>query len=445
MKTVNNLFLMIVTLVMVMTVVACASGTGSGPTENVDNKNNEKKAGEGQTELRIVWWGSQTRHDRTLKAIDLFEEKHPDILVTPEFTGWEGYWERLATQAAGNNLPDLFQMDLQYLNEYVSRDLLIDLEPFVSDGIINFDDVDELYLSGGRVDEQLYAVNLGANSLAVAYDPAMFKEAGIPEFEPGYSWEDFINAAYKIKETFGEDTFMAVPNIDLHGFKHYLRQHDLWLYNENNTGLGYDDDQYFIDYFTKWNELLEEGISPSADVLMEIQGLEDELIVHEMSPVYFPHSNQIVGLQNAAGRPLKLALMPSTSGKTEGHFLKPSQFFSVSNQSDQAEQEAAAKFIDFITNDLEANEILAAERGVPISEEVRSHIYPQLGEYEKMQFDYIELVQEHSTPIHPPEPAGVGEIQGAFERAKEELDYGVITVEEFAKKFREEAEGILGN
>ena len=35
-------------------------------------------------ELRVAWWGSQNRHDRTLEAIKLFEEMYPHITVLPE-------------------------------------------------------------------------------------------------------------------------------------------------------------------------------------------------------------------------------------------------------------------------------------------------------------------------------------------------------------------------
>jgi multiple sugar transport system substrate-binding protein len=430
-------------MLALLALAACSSGTSGGPAA-VEDPDTETvvELEEGQVEIRVAWWGSQTRHDRTLEAIELFEEQNPDIVVTPEFTGWDGYWERLATQAAGQNLPDVFQMDLQYLNEYVSRGLLEDLAPSIDAGALNLDDVDELYLAGGRIDDNLYAINLGANSLALAYDPAMFEEAGVPLLEPGYTWDDYVSTARKLKESLGDDVYVQSLS-DLHGFKHYLRQHDLWLYNEDNTGLGYDDDQYFIDYFSMWDELLKEGVSAGPDITTEIQGLEDELIVHGRSPVLMFHSNQIVGLQGAADRPLDMTLFPSMPGKTDAHFLKPSQFFSISSQSQQ--QEAAAKFIDFMTNSLEANEILAAERGVPISAAVREHLYSQLSEYEQMQFDYIELVQENSSEIHPPEPAGLSEINGLFDRKLEELEYGVITVEEFAQEFREGVEQILGN
>ena len=65
--------------------------------------------------LRVTWWGSQTRHDLTMAAIEKFQEKYPWITVEPEFTSWDGYWSKLATQVAGGLLPDVIQMDYQYL------------------------------------------------------------------------------------------------------------------------------------------------------------------------------------------------------------------------------------------------------------------------------------------------------------------------------------------
>ena len=71
---------------------------------------------EEQITLRVSWWGSQDRHNRTLAAIELFEERYPHVTVEAEFVGWNDYWERIATQAAGRNLPDVFQQDMQYID-----------------------------------------------------------------------------------------------------------------------------------------------------------------------------------------------------------------------------------------------------------------------------------------------------------------------------------------
>ena len=45
-------------------------------------------AAQDQTQVRISWWGSQNRHDRTIATIELYEELNPDIDIVYEFQGW---------------------------------------------------------------------------------------------------------------------------------------------------------------------------------------------------------------------------------------------------------------------------------------------------------------------------------------------------------------------
>src|SRR5690348_11008751 len=57
---------------------APAAGTSSGET----------------IELRVAWWGSQNRHDRTLKVIDLFQQAHPNIKITSEYGNFDDHWTK---------------------------------------------------------------------------------------------------------------------------------------------------------------------------------------------------------------------------------------------------------------------------------------------------------------------------------------------------------------
>jgi multiple sugar transport system substrate-binding protein len=79
------------------------------------------QSGGAPVELRVAWWGSQDRHNRTIKAIELFQKKYPNIKVTYEFAGWGDYWTKMTTQAAGRNLPDVMQQDYAYVTEWTSR------------------------------------------------------------------------------------------------------------------------------------------------------------------------------------------------------------------------------------------------------------------------------------------------------------------------------------
>src|SRR5699024_8488147 len=77
--------------------------------------------------VRFAWWGNPTRDELTRAAIDAYAEVAQDITVAAEPGEWDGYWDKLATQVAGGDCPDVLQMDESYLAESASRGIHLDL------------------------------------------------------------------------------------------------------------------------------------------------------------------------------------------------------------------------------------------------------------------------------------------------------------------------------
>lgn len=69
----------------------------------------DEASGGGETVLRYTWWGNPDRAARTKGAVALFEKEHPGITVRTSFAGYEAYKQKLATQAAGGDAPDVMQ------------------------------------------------------------------------------------------------------------------------------------------------------------------------------------------------------------------------------------------------------------------------------------------------------------------------------------------------
>ncbi|HHU37890.1 MAG TPA: extracellular solute-binding protein, partial [Propionibacterium sp.] len=80
---------------------APAPGGGSGSGEQVT--------------LRFAWWGNDTRNRMTQEIIEAFEAENPDIKVQGEPGEFSGYWDKLATQVAASDAPDVIQMDDKYI------------------------------------------------------------------------------------------------------------------------------------------------------------------------------------------------------------------------------------------------------------------------------------------------------------------------------------------
>src|SRR5690606_12436832 len=109
---------------------------------------------------------------------------------------------------------------------------------------------------------------------------------------------------------------------------------------------------------------LEEGISAPVDVASQHNSTENSMIVLGDVGMMLTWSNGIIGHMAAAQRPLELAPYPGPNHE-KGMYLKAGMFFSIPKSSDKKEE--AARFIDFFINDVEANKILNADRGVPVN------------------------------------------------------------------------------
>lgn len=430
-------YLVLFTVLLSITFLVIGCSTEEESSSNQDNTDD-------QIELTIAWWGTSVHHEKYLDVIELFEEKNPNVKIVPQYSGWNGYWEKLATQAAGSNLPDVIQMDYSRLNEYVSRDLIKDLGKYQDEGILNLEDVSELYIDSGSINDKLYAIALGTNSSVLAYDPAMFEEAGVEPLEPGYTWDEYVETARELKDKLGDETYVNIMDGLGDGFIHYLRQHGQWLYNDENTEIGFDK-QMLVDYLNIFEPLREEGVVPTPEmVAAAAKGNEHRLIIDGESPTELITSSQVSFVRELTGRPIELTTLPDLPGGEKGHFIKPSLSFSVTTHATDETEKLAAEFIDFFTTSKEANDILLGIRGTPIFPEMQEYLYPKLDEGTQKVFDYITLLEEeYARELYPVPPAGQGEIDSLYDRLMEQYRYGNISAEELADQFVSDANEIL--
>nr|WP_052310859.1 extracellular solute-binding protein [Paenibacillus sp. Aloe-11] len=414
---------------MLLSVAAC----------DLNDKGNHEEESEKVT-LRVAWWGDQSRHDYTLKVIQMYEKENPNVKIVEEYANWDDYWKRLAPMAAASQLPDVIQMDRAYLFQYGEKGRLDDLTPYLKNGMIDTRSIDENAISGGRIAGKLYGFTLGSNVLSVITNDNLLKEAGIKIEDENWTWDDFEKEAIKVKNATDVYGTNGMYPADVF-FPYYLRTQGSRLYNENGTGLAYTDDQLFVDYFKRQLRLVDAKAFPTPDVRAHIAGINDELIVAGKAAMSWNWSNQYSGFAESAKSPLSIKLPPEYANET-ALFLRPSMFFSIPKSSKQKEQ--AAKFINFFVNNMEANKLIKGDRGVPVSSKVIKGIKPELTEAETKIFDYVEKASQNVRTTDPIEPLGNAEIMKALDNLSEQILFKKMTPEDGARSFRKQAETILG-
>ncbi|MDX0430613.1 extracellular solute-binding protein [Sinorhizobium medicae] len=395
-----------------------------------------------EARLRVLWWGSQARADRTNKVNQLFQEQNAGVAINGEFLGWSDYWPRLATQVAGRNAPDIIQMDYRYIVEYARRGALAPLDDYLG-SVLEVEDFDQVQIKGGSVDGKLYGITLGANSAAMMVNAAAFEEAGVDLPSPSTTWEEMakigaeITQAGKRKGFYGLSDGSAVEPL----LENWLRQRGKALFTAEGK-IGYDANDA-AEWFTMWQNMRE----AKACVPPDVQALDQYTV--ETSPLSlgksaasFAHSNQFVAYQGVSKDKLALRSHPLISKDSKGgHYRKPSMFFSVAAQT--KDPELGAKYVNFFVKDPKAAEILGVERGVPESSAVREALAPTLDELGRAMLDYVSGLGPLAGELPPPPPSGAGEAEFALRNVAEQVGFGQLDAKQGGETLVNEVSQIL--
>lgn len=390
--------------------------------------------------IRLIWWGNPERDKRTYAVVDKFMASS-DIEVLPETYSWGDYWQKLATQAAGRNLPDLIQMDYRYIYEYARRGQLADLDAFMGKEL-TLDDFDANQLQSGRVDGKLYGVSLGANSMTHVYNKRVADEIGF-EFPDSTKWttDDYVSIGKQLKDKLPEGMYFSENMGHQESrLQTWVRSRGKDLYTPEGK-LGYELED-LVGYFDYWKMMQDEGLTPPADVQAQDSGkMEERMHVIGKSLVGFIHSNQLVGNQNLMDDEIELVMIPSHPGGKPGQYMKPSMFMSMAAGS--SDQSSAAKLLNyFVTND-DANDILLIERGVSGDASIRERILPDLTATEQKIINYLDTVSTWVGELPSPPPQNAGELDRALRPAWESVAFGKVEAENAAKEYHDNAVRIL--
>ncbi|WFR63482.1 ABC transporter substrate-binding protein [Paenibacillus amylolyticus] len=432
-------------LSLLLFAAACSGGATDTPSSSGEASGSEGDSS-GKVELRMTWWGSQTRHDLTTKVIQLFEEKHPGITIKPEYSGWDGYFDKLTTQVAGSNAPDIIQMDYAFLTDFARRGALLDLTPFAESKELRTEDHDQSMITAGSIDDKLYAITLGVNAPGVIYDATVFQELGIEEPQESWTWKDFGDIATKIAAAKGEGFYGSA---DISGttnmFEVFIRQSGKGLFDGGTMTATSEELQQWFDM---WGALRENGGVTTAEITASTtNALETRPISLGTAAMDFAWSNQLLTFQQVnKNQDHKLGIQVLPHGVNEqqiGEYLKPGQFLSGYGKTKHPKE--VAMFIDFMVNDPEATAILGSERGVPVNSSIRAQMQPTLPEAEQAIFQFIDTVSKHSSEIDPPYPQGFAEVDTSFKSASEQIAFGQGSTPDVIAQFIEGAKATLGS
>jgi len=376
--------------------------------------------------LRFSWWGSADRAKSTQEALDLFTKKNPNITIKTSYSAFKPYFEKLATETAGGNAPDVFQMDRAYLREYADRNVLAELDEGVTDQVA------ESVKQAGVVDDKLYAVPMGQTTFVMVYDPEAYRKAGLPAPAKGWTWQDFLANGKKLTQTSGGKV-SGVTDLgwQWEAFESWLLQSGTSLYTEDGKiGFAKAD---LKKYLTLIDTLRKQKASTPGKVTATIDGsIENMPMGKRLSSTENSWDSTVASYYEVLGKPVGLAPYPSDTGKL-GAYAKPSMFLSISKRTKV--RAASDKLVDFLINDPEAAAILGVDRGLPPNTANRDKVGATLTGAQKAVYEYEKSIEADLIPAPTAPPKGNSAIKDYWQQMNEEIAFGKLTVDKAVDEF----------
>lgn len=399
-----------------------------------------------QVELRFAWWGGKARNQATLKALDAFEAKYPNIKVKAEYTGWDGFYSRLTTQINSNTEADVIQTNWNWLTLLSKTgDGFYDLNKLSQP--IGLDQFSPAALASTTVNGKVNAIPVSANVMLFYYNAATWQKAGVPLPK---SWDDLLKAGPAFKEKLGDNYYPLILTE-----QDSLLLLNSWVYqgnqkpmvDEKTRKLGWNHDD-LVQAFTFYRQLVTAHAVPDSRTMASFgKGIAYEMkpwINGEWGGIYnwnVMYTAESQNLSNPAD--LVMGDYPMREGaKDAGQFNKTALMLSISKNTRHPQE--AALLINFLMSEKEGVVPVGLERGVPLSK-AGAQILRDAGLLKENDPVLTGLTQSASLPNHSKPLPYLEDPQftALFLAALQSIDYGKATVDQAATRFEEQANRIL--
>jgi N,N'-diacetylchitobiose transport system substrate-binding protein len=178
---------------------ACGSDDDDDDASATDDETSEAAAFEAppaDTEATLRVWlnGPDTPQEMRDLAIEMFNEKYPNVTVEIEEQEWDGLVDRLNNVLNTDDTPDIVEMGNTQAQTYEAGGALVDLTSVRDD--LGGDDLLDSLAESGTYEGQFYGLPLYAGARVVTYRTDLFEASGI---EIPTTLDEFVEAGKKLQ------------------------------------------------------------------------------------------------------------------------------------------------------------------------------------------------------------------------------------------------------
>ncbi|MFG1819478.1 ABC transporter substrate-binding protein [Kribbella sp. NPDC049174] len=417
--------------------LALATGTATGvaAVSGCSGSSGGPSGEGGNVTLRYAWWGNSIRQQNYTKALKQFSTANPSIAIEPEFADYTAFQERMTTQIAARDVPDIFWIASPQVMTYHKSKLYRKLDDIPT---FKWDDYSKEDLETFKLAGELNTLPFAIFTPVVRYNETVATADGvtIPAEGAGWTWDSLAEllVAYSKNNPGKRKGTPYAPDHDL-TFEAWLRQRGEQLWTEDGqVGFTVDGLGSWLDW---WEKLRKAGAALS---LSEQEGMgPDWAQVGKKVLVNFGNSNHIIDDAKMFPKErFRLRAAPIAPTAVDGHKYLYFPRMAIYQRIDDANLEAAGKVLDYNVNNPEMLKTVRLTMGAPTNPKVAEQAQAFASQDEK---EMLAVVQKERAAQRKPRyeaPPGSSTWRTTTSRICEEIALGRTTVPDGAKKLVDE-------
>jgi multiple sugar transport system substrate-binding protein len=366
----------------------------------------KEAAGSGTVELSVAWWGGEGRHKKTLAMIDKYMAKFPDVKVVSQYAPYTDYFTKMATLAAGGNMPDVYLVQLSYVGEYASKGLMRPLQDLIDAGKIDVSKFTPGALSGSSYNGKVVGITLGDTAGCIVYNKTLLEKAGYPLPKDQMSYSEFSAYLKGLVPKLPKDTYAFILNYNNDAAPEiFARNHGYdGIISADGKSLGYTK-EILAGFIGFYYDLFKAGVSGSMENVLEDRPKQfgDSLMGKGKMALWLTNVNQGKIFQASVDDELGMMRYPVADNYTNKNVEAAiCSTWAISGKT--AKVDAAAQFVSHMVNDWDLQEIYDMDIGVPGSTAVQEQLISKLDPGNKIDIlkkREIELMQNILKTIEP--------------------------------------------
>lgn len=211
-------------------------------------------------------WGRDIDQPLYNNLIDTWNAENPDKQIELTIIPSLEYVPKVAAAAAGGALPDLLDIDLIYMPDFINQGLL---QP-ITDKVNGYEHKDVLspgHMAASTTDEgEIYGVPFMVDASSLFWNKDLFEQAGLDPEKAPETWDEIIEAARAIN-ALGDDIYGFYFAAACGGCNGYTFMPQIWAaggdvidYENHEATLA--DDPVVREAFEYYKTMWDEGLVP---------------------------------------------------------------------------------------------------------------------------------------------------------------------------------------